>query len=244
MEWLSIASVSLARRLNLIRDYAFDPQKYKPETSGTALRTELGVAADEVLVVLVSKLVTPKGHLCFLRAAEQVQACSDRIKFAIVGGPVPGHSEEALAIEAAAKATPAVMFLGPREDLANIYAAADIAVHCPIYPDPYPTVVLLAMLMAKPIIGTRIGGIPEQIEDGCTGVLIPPADPRALADALLDLVGNPTKRTILGSAAMSKMMAEVSTQKQGTFLAELYRGLLAHTLNTPTVCTTRTEAQL
>ena len=219
-------------------------REYQSETSGTALRTQLGVASDEVLVVLVSKLVIPKGHLCFIRAAEQVQACCNRIKFAIVGGPVLGHSEEALAIRTAAKATTGMMFLGPREDLASIYAAADIAVHCPIYPDPYPTVVLLAMLMAKPLIATRIGGIPEQIEDGQTGVLIPAENPGALAEALLDLAGNPTKRAVLGSAAMAKIKTDLSTQKQGTFLAELYRRLLAYRLNTQTVRTTRTEAQL
>jgi glycosyltransferase involved in cell wall biosynthesis len=222
--WLGSDVNSLAERISLIYDYAFDPDEYQTGTSGIAVRRELGIGSNEIFVILVSKLVTPKGHLCFVRAAEIAQASSTRIRFAIVGGPVPGHEGEALTIQALArKVAPSILFLGARLDLAEVYAACDIAVHCPIYPDTYPTVVLLPMLMGKPVIGTRIGGIPEQIEHGKTGVLVPPDDPGALARAFLDLAQDPCARATFGGAAMKKLRGELATQAQGSLLAELYR---------------------
>ena len=225
--WLSVDASSLAERISLIPDYAFDAEDYQPGVSGCAVRCELGVSPDEILVILVSKLVTPKGHLCFIRAAEMVQASSARIRFAIVGGPVPGHAAEALAIQdLARKIAPGMLFLGPRSDLAAVYAACDVAVHCPIYPDTYPTVVLLPMLMGKPVIGTKIGGIPEQIEHGKSGILVPPNDPGALAKAVLDLAADPRARAVLGGAGMKKLRDRLATQNQGCILAELYRRVL------------------
>jgi hypothetical protein len=227
--WLIASSKPLAERISLIYDYAFDADEYDPETSGTEIRQELGISSDDILVVLVSKLVTPKGHLCFVRAAEMVRASSAKIRFVIVGGPVPGHDVEASAIQALAREiAPELIFVGPRNDLPSIYAACDIAVHCPIYPDTYPTVVLLPMLMGKPVVGSRIGGIPEQIEDGKSGVLVSPDDPKALAQALLSLASDSQARATLGQAGMKKVRSDYATQRQGSLIARLYRRISGH----------------
>jgi glycosyltransferase involved in cell wall biosynthesis len=222
--WLIASSKALAERISLIYDYAFDADEYEPGTSGAGIRKELGIGSDDILVVLVSKLVTPKGHLCFVRAAEMVRASSARIRFVIVGGPVPGHDAEASAIQSLArKIAPELILTGPRNDLPSIYAACDIAVHCPIYPDTYPTVVLLPMLMGKPVVATNIGGIPEQIEDGKSGVLVSPDDPRALAQALLSLASDSQARATLGQGGMKKVRSDYATQRQGLLIASLYQ---------------------
>jgi len=106
--------------------------------------------------------------------------------------------------------------------LSAVYAACDIAVHCPVFPDTYPTVVLLAMAAGKAIVGSSIGGIPEQIEDGKTGILVPPDDPGALADAILQLARDPAKRSSLGLAAMRRIRGEFAPETQGRLLTELY----------------------
>jgi glycosyltransferase involved in cell wall biosynthesis len=227
--WIAAAAADLSARIRLVYDYAFDVTDYLSPQSGSTFRLELGIPCDEVLVVLVSKLVTHKGHLCFIQAAEKVLKQSKGVHFVIVGGPIPGREAEASAIRNLGETltpAPRLRFVGPRSDLPSIYAACDIAVHCPVFPDTYPTVVLLPMLTGKAVIGSHIGGIPEQIEHNRTGILVPPDDPDALAQAMMSLVRDPAGRALLGSAAMSKIRCGLVPETQGRILADLYEEML------------------
>ena len=223
--WIIAEAAELAGRVRLIRDYAIDSSSFQQPVSGSEFRLNLGIPPAAILVVLVSKLVTPKGHECFIRAAEKVFQESREILFVVVGGPVPGHELEASEIKTLAEQLipgPAFRFVGPRSDLCSIYSAADIVVHCPIYPDPYPTVVLYAMLLGKPVIGSDIGGIPEQIEHNKTGLLIAPDNPDALAAAVLRLARDPAKRESLGAAARKRTKQGWAPETHGQLLATLY----------------------
>jgi glycosyltransferase involved in cell wall biosynthesis len=224
-EWIRGEDHDLAARTHLIHDHAFDIREYERPGSGVPFRDEFGFSREDVLVLLVSKLIATKGHACFIRAAEKVLGASPGIRFAIVGGNVPGHDEDGLKIQALARQLtppPGLRLVGHRTDLSAVYAACDIAVHCPVFPDTYPTVVLLAMAAGKAIVGSSIGGIPEQIEDGKTGILVPPDDPGALADAILQLARDPAKRSSLGMAAMRRIRGEFAPETQGRLLTELY----------------------
>ena len=229
--WIIAERNELESRLRLVHDYAFDANEYRSSVSGADFRRELNIDADAVLVVLVSKLLILKGHLCFIQAAAKViNSSKKKINFVIVGGVVPGHEAEAFKIKSLAHALipeSRLCFVGGRSDLPAIYSAGDIAVHCPIYPDTYPTVVLLPMLLGKPVIGSNIGGIPEQIQDGETGVLVPANEPDALAEAIIDLASDPVKGRILGTAAMSKIKQEMAPETQGRILVELYSEVIS-----------------
>ena len=107
-------------------------------------------------------------------------------------------------------------------DLPAVYAACDIAVHCPVFPDTYPTVVLLAMAAGKAVIGSATGGIPEQINDGETGLLVPANDPEALAQAILELARDPDRRKSLAAAARTKVREEFAPETQVRLLMEVY----------------------
>jgi glycosyltransferase involved in cell wall biosynthesis len=91
-----------------------------------------------------------------------------------------------------------------------------------VFPDTYPTVVLLAMAAGRPIIGSAIGGIPEQIDDGVTGLLVPPADPSALAKAIVALARDPGRREALGAAGKKKMAEEFAPAVQAQLLWKVY----------------------
>ncbi len=228
--WMAADMKDLAPRIRVIHDYAFDLASYDPGTSGAAFRREFGIGPGETMVLLVSKLMVAKGHLCFIRAAHEVFRKSARIAFVVVGGPVEGHESEAREIEALARELAPgsrLILAGPRQDLAAAIAACDIFVHCPVYPDPYPTVVLLGMSMGKPVIGTDIGGIPEQIGDGRYGVLVPPGSPEALAGAILALAGDPGRRERIGATAMEQVRQDFNPRKQAGLLTGLYEHLLA-----------------
>lgn len=223
--WIRSEDRELADKAKLIYDYAFDMREYQRRESGQEFRQKCGVSADHILVLLVSKLVTPKGHECFIQAAERVLQTSKGIRFAIVGGCVPGHEAEASAIrKLAGELTPApgLRMMDHEMNLAPVYAASDIAVHCPIFPDTYPTVVLLAMAAGKPIIGSRIGGIPEQIDEGTTGLLVPPNDPIALAQAIRLLANDPERRKSFGAAGRERVRREFAPSTQVQLLLEVY----------------------
>lgn len=80
-------------------------------------------------------------------------------------------------------------------------AAADIVVHPSVFPDPYPNAVREAMILGKPVVGSRVGGIPELIADGETGLLVQPNNPAELALAVRRLADSATHRTRMGEAA-------------------------------------------
>ena len=101
----------------------------------------------------------------------------------------------------------AVTFTGYRGDVAQVMAAADIVTHCSTHPDPFPGVVLQGMALGKAVIAADLGGPTEQIAPGRTGLLVPAADPAALAAAICSLLEDPARRASLGRAAA----AEVST---------------------------------
>lgn len=227
--WIQAEDGQLAERVRLIHDYAWDVNESHPKDCGAEFRRELGLTSGQVLVTLVSKLTPPKGHECFIQAAEEVLRVSKDVRFVVIGGPVAGHERAADEIRALGEKLappPALRFMGPRFDLASVYAASDIVVHCPIFPDTFPTVVLLPMFAGKPVIGSDIGGIPEQIDHGKTGVLVPPGDPAALAEAILRLARDPPTRESMGSAAQKAIREGWMPETQGRLLAELYSDVI------------------
>ena len=80
-----------------------------------------------------------------------------------------------------------VVFTGRRDDVPAVTAALDVAV-LPSYREAQGLVILEAMALARPVVASNVGGIPEMIEDGVTGLLVPPRDPAALADAIVRLL--------------------------------------------------------
>lgn len=224
-EWIKAESAELGERVRLIYDYAWEDEGLQTHAAGGDFRRELGLSPGQVLVVLVSRLLPLKGHDCFIRAAERVLRVRENIRFIVVGGAVEGREREAGEIKSLGEKLappPGLQFLPSRQDLDSVYSAADIVVHCPTYPDTYPTVVLLPMFAGKPVIGSDIGGIPEQIENDKTGVLVPPNDPPALANAILDLAADQTRRQSLGRAAQKAIRERWAPQAQGRLLVELY----------------------
>jgi glycosyltransferase involved in cell wall biosynthesis len=223
--WIMAEDAKLGERVRLIDDFAWDVNESQPEASGDEFRRELDLAPGQILVTLVSKLTLSKGHQDFIRAAERVLKETSNIRFVVVGGPIEGQeraAERIKALGAKLAAAPGLRFMGRRTDIPSVFAGSDIVVHCPTFPDTFPTVVLLGMLAGKPVIGSSIGGIPEQIHHDKTGILIPPGDPEALAEAILYLARDPGKRESLGAAAKKGITESWVPETQGRLLAELY----------------------
>ncbi len=218
-------------KVSVIHDPGPDPSAFRPGLSGEALRDELGLPEDAPVVVLVAKLVEPKGHEVLLRAVPAVLAEFPDARFVVVGGEVDGahHARyaahihdlpEALGVDAA------VTFTGFRTDVAAIMAAADVVAHCSTHPDPFPGVVLQGMALGKAVVASDIGGPREQIDDGATGVLVPAGDAASLARAIVDLLRHPLQRESMGAAAATSVRERFTSDDFYRRLSDAYGALI------------------
>jgi glycosyltransferase involved in cell wall biosynthesis len=90
------------------------------------------------------------------------------------------------------------------------------------------TAVLDAMALHKPVVATAAGGIPEVVQDGVTGVLVPPRDPQALAQAVYQLLRHPEQRRRFGEAGRQRVEQYFTAQQMAAHTLQLYRRLLPH----------------
>ncbi|HEU5310689.1 MAG TPA: glycosyltransferase, partial [Candidatus Eisenbacteria bacterium] len=167
-----------------------------------AIRAREGVREDEILVLQVAALAPHKSQHDLLRAARVALHEEPRLVFWIAGeGALRGELErmhEALALG------DRVRFLGFREDILDLLAAADL--FCvSSYLEGMGTATLDPMAAGLAVVATRVGGIPEIVEEGVTGVLVEPRDPEALAGAILTLAGDPVRRERMGAEARIKV---------------------------------------
>jgi len=119
-----------------------------------------------------------------------------------------------------------VHLLGFRSDVPDLLAGSDLFVLPSLF-EGLPLSILEAMAAGKPVVATAIGGNDEAVVDGATGLLVPPGDPRALADAIRALLRDPERRRRLGEAGRRRAEAEFSAPAMVRRVAAVYDELLA-----------------
>jgi glycosyltransferase involved in cell wall biosynthesis len=187
------------------------------------IRRRLGIAEDERIVLQLAALAPHKSQADLLAAAALALRTRPDLRFWIAGeGPLRSELEaqqERLGLEEK------VRFLGFREDVTDLLRAADI--FCvSSYLEGLGTSTLDAMAAGLPVVATRVGGIPEVVADGVSGVLVPPRDPRSLADAILALAGNPERRAAMGAAGRGRAQ-EFSADRTSEGTRRVYLEALA-----------------
>jgi glycosyltransferase involved in cell wall biosynthesis len=164
--------------------------------SGAAVRRELGIGADALVVGMVSALRPEKGHDVAIAAVARLRARFPQLRLLIAG---QGEQAAELA-HLAAPLGDGVMLLGRRTDVPAVLDALDVCVH-PSRLDAFPTTLIEALAASVPVLATNVGGIPEIIDDGLTGVLVPvPPDADTVAAALGALLTDPARRRELAGA--------------------------------------------
>jgi glycosyltransferase involved in cell wall biosynthesis len=190
--------------------------------AGVALRAQLGVGADELVVAMVSSLRPEKGHDVAIAAARRLLEREPRLRLLVAGD---GPLRDELARAAAPLGDRAVL-TGYRPDVMAVLDAADVLLH-PSRHDALPTAIIEAMAASTPVVATRVGGIVELVQDGVSGVLVPaPATAEQLAGALAELLAHPRRRRELAAAGRARFEAEFTAERWAARMGELYRSVL------------------
>jgi glycosyltransferase involved in cell wall biosynthesis len=199
---------------------AFGP---RDEPAGLSLRHELGIQPEAPVIVTVAVLRKPKGHRHLIDALAGILPSMPDTKLVIVGdgdeGPALRRQVADLQLDGH------VVFTGARSDIADLLAMSNLFV-LPTLDDVLPTVVAEAMAAGLPVVASDVGGLPEMVVDGVTGLLVPPADEEALADACLELLTDRRKAHEMGLAGRDAAKERFDVQHQSELLADLYVSML------------------
>jgi len=186
-------------------------------------RREFGIKSADFVVGVVSKLWEGKGHRCILEAAKTVVAKVPNVKFMFVGEGYLRQELEELTQQLGL--SDYVIFTGFRSDIPEVTAIFDIAVLASFF-EGLGRVLLEAMVLSKPVIATRVGGIVDVVSDDKTGILVPPNDSAALAQAMIKLLLDDDLRKRMGEAGRAKIDAKFSARTMVSKIQDIYEELI------------------
>jgi hypothetical protein len=172
---------------------------------GASVRGVLGDGGP--LVGIVGRLQPWKGQDVFLRAAEEVVRAEPLARFAVVGGPILGwegpYPDDLRRLAHRLGIADRVVFAGHQDDVVPWFDAMDVVVHAS-FGEPFGLVVVEAMALGKPVVASADGGPLEIVENGFSGLLVPPGRPEALAAAVVRVLRDPVLAARLSSGATAR----------------------------------------
>jgi glycosyltransferase involved in cell wall biosynthesis len=234
--WLDTVLLRLSTRVIAISDavaarFAGSPRASRVRVVANGVDTERWVpsavaSSGPARVLLPGRLMPAKGQETLVRAAPAILARHPATRFVLLGADAAGESvrlrelARQLGVESALELTP---WTG---DPRPIFEAADV-VTLPSRSEGFGRVLVEAACLEKPVVASRVGGTPEVVVDGETGLLVAPDDPAALADALNRLLGDPGLRAKLGAAARLRATERFSAARHVEGVERVYAEALA-----------------
>lgn len=185
-------------------------------------RSKNGFSAEDVIFVCVSGMRPVKNHSMLLEAFSEAFSEGEKVHLLLAGD---GQLKATLMRKAQEGRPDRIHFLGERSDIPNILNAADVFVLASDL-EGNPLSVMEAMAAKKPVVATAVGGIPELVNDGTTGILVEPGDSSALVQAMRGLVDDSKRREEMGQQARVRAEACFSARAMASSYAELYNELL------------------
>jgi glycosyltransferase involved in cell wall biosynthesis len=197
-----VAQGMSAARIDVVYN-GIDPDRYRTTMTRLEARKLLGLDQEAVVFAVVAHLTGKKGHAVFLDAAARIADCAADHQYIFAGeGPERSHLErQAQRLALSEK----VIFTGFQSDVLPVYAAADVVVLPSIAGEGLPRVLMEAGLLGRPVIGTRLSGSPEIVEEGVTGLTVGVGDVPALAESMRRLAGDRPLREQMGAAGAARV---------------------------------------
>jgi glycosyltransferase involved in cell wall biosynthesis len=188
-----------------------------------AVRADIGCRADDLVVVQVARLDSLKDHATAARAVERAARQRPELRWVVVGEGPEASAIEALAAERGIERH--VIMLGLRTDVPRILQAADIAL-LTSKSEGIPLTLIEAMAAGRPVVSTDVGGVPEVVVDGETGLLAPCGDDARLAEHLVSLAVDPARRAELGRQGSRRARQLFSEDRMHASYINLYAEML------------------
>ena len=204
-----------------------DPDLRK-QVEGLRIRQELGLGGFDVIGI-ASRLSPEKGHEYFLKAAALLKDRFPQARFLVVGGPLyapHGYEDRLKRLAGSLGLDGRALFTGFRRDVLSVMAAMDVLV-CAADEEALGRVVLEAMALGKPVIATRAGGPLETVQDGLTGLLVPPRDAASLASAMEKLLVDLDAGRRMGVLGKARVQTYYTIRQNVQHVQRLYDEVLA-----------------
>ena len=203
-----------------------DTEAFRQTTlSPEAVRADWKIPQDTFVVGIAGRIAKEKGITALLDALRLLQERGDRTTHLVIIGNGPQEAEYRELTQTHGL-TDRVTWAGFRSDANNAINALDVLVLASTWAEPCAAVIQQAMALGKPVIGTNIGGTPEMIAGGETGLLVPPGDSEPLADVITDLAGNPDKRAQMGAAGQARVEQLFTLRGMTDCIETLYYAIL------------------
>jgi glycosyltransferase involved in cell wall biosynthesis len=201
----------------------FDPAKHDKPSA----KERLGIPREAPVVGQLARLAPIKGHRWMLEAAKRLFEKRPDAWLVLVGPAWPGMEEAVRAQARELGIERRVVLTGKVDDVAGAIAAFDVGVVASVGSEALSRAALEYLAMGIPIVATRVGSLPELVDDGKTGLLVPPMDSRALADAIASLLDEPERRDAFARAAREAALGRFGIDALAGRLESLYRDLTA-----------------
>jgi glycosyltransferase involved in cell wall biosynthesis len=209
-------------RIEVIRS-AVDTEQLARKSDCSEVRAEFAVPEEACVVAAAGQLIPRKGHRYLLQAVADLRHRYPQLRLVIFG---EGYLNNQLRAQAASLGLgDIVQFAGFRDDLDDFMGCIDIFAH-PALAEGLGVAALKAAAAGVPVVGFAAGGLPEAVLDRKTGLLVPPADTDALAQALASLIEDAGQRRALGAAGQDRMQKEFSIATMADKHVNLYETIL------------------
>ncbi len=202
---------------------AIDVDDQQPSKNPLDVKREFGIRPDQIVIGSVGRLVPIKAFDVFLKAAKLISEQAPGTAFVIAGdGPL---MPSLAALSRDLGIDDRVVMTGFRDDILNLTNTFDIFVVSSRH-EGIPMSTLEAMAMKKAVVSTRVGGMPEIIEDSCSGLLVEPDNANAIADGCVRIINDPKLRADIENGARSRVEEEFSIAIQRERIVNLYTELM------------------
>jgi len=193
-----------------------------------AARAEFGLTPEDCVLGSVGNLNPQKGYEYLVPAVAAVRTAQANVRVIVVGASHHTHRAyerrlHQLSTELGLVVGRDILFVGPQADVRLALAAMDIFVLSSVpLSEGAPTAVIEAMMMGLPVVATNVGAVAEVVEDGVTGYVVPPLDPKAIAQASLRILGDPALRESMGRAARARAVQRFTVDRCAQVHIEAY----------------------
>ena len=205
---------------------ALDMKRVSPQGDGQGRGRRFDVPDNVPLIGTVANLFPRKGYEVMVKALPMVLASFPTVQYLMIGQGNSGYERTLRSLVRDLGLEKTVHFVGFQKEVYACLAAMDIYVH-PALMEGFGIAVLEAMAMGKPVVASRVGGIPEVVQDGVTGILVPPGDPDPLALALVGLLKDPHKRESMGRAGKERFEMHFTVDRIMKTLQDVHAELLS-----------------